>query len=305
MKTVGLVTINYNSEKETHACLASLKLMNIPEGFKLRIVVVDNASKTPFVLTAQEKKDEVELIRCEENLGFTGGNNIGMRYLLDHGDEYIMLLNNDTIVSQSLLSQLLKHLIEHPEAGVVVPKIYFAKGHEYHKDRYEKKDLGKVFWYAGGNVDLANVFTRHRGVDEVDHGQYDIPEPVGFATGCCLLTRREVLEKVGLFDDNFFLYFEDGDLGERIKRAGYTLLYVPSAYLWHINAGSSGSGSSLHDYYLTRNRMLFGMQYAPIRAKVALIRESVRLLVNGRTWQKKGIVDFYFKRFGKGSFESK
>ena len=305
MKTVGLVTINFNSEKETHACLESLTRMDVPKGFKLRIVVVDNASKVPFTLTPREKKDGIELLRSGENLGFTGGNNLGMRYVLDHGDEYVMLLNNDTIVSPELLTNLLTQLDADSRVGVTVPKIYFAKGHEYHKDRYEKKDLGKVFWYAGGEVDFANAYTRHRGVDEVDHGQYDTMEPVAFATGCCLLTRREVLEKVGLFDDKFFLYFEDGDLGERIKRAGYTLLYVPSAYLWHINAGSSGSGSSLHDYYLTRNRMLFGMRYAPLRTKIALIRESARLLLYGREWQKRGLRDFYMGIFGKGTFGSK
>ncbi|MDE2590022.1 MAG: glycosyltransferase family 2 protein, partial [Patescibacteria group bacterium] len=204
-----------------------------------------------------------------------------------------------------LLIKLLEQLHTDSGIGVVVPKIYFAKGHEYHKNRYEKKDLGKVLWYAGGTVDFANVYTLHRGLDEVDHGQYDKAEEVGFATGCCLLTKREVLEKVGLFDDKFFLYYEDGDLGERIKRAGYKIMYVPTAHLWHINAGSSGSGSSLHDYYLTRNRMLFGMQYAPIRAKVALIRESARLLISGREWQKIGIRDFYLKQFGKGTFASK
>jgi GT2 family glycosyltransferase len=302
MKTIGLVTINYNSEKETHACLVSLQKMKVPEGFTLQITVVDNASTTPFTLSFSEKKNWVTLLRSEKNLGFTGGNNIGIQSVLAKGCEYILLLNNDTIVDENLLINLLGYLQSDEKIGGVVPKIYFAKGHEFHKEKYKKEDLGNVFWYAGGMVDYANVFTRHRGVDEVDHGQYNTPEKVDFATGCCLLLKREVLEKVGVFDNNYFLYFEDGDLSQRIRKAGYTLWYVPSAIVWHVNAASSGSGSTLHDYYLTRNRMYFGMKYAPFRAKIALIRESMRLLVGGREWQKKGIRDFYLGKMGKGSW---
>ncbi len=302
MKKIGLVTINYNSDKETHACLASLKKMHIPEGYALRVVVIDNASKIPFVLTPEEKKEDIELIRTNENLGFTGGNNLGIRYVMDHGDAYIMLLNNDTIVDKNTLLELLNGFHTTENIGVTVPKIYFAKGHEFHKERYKKEQLGKVFWYAGGGIDMANVFTYHRGVDEIDQGQYDTSQSVDFATGCCMLIKKEVLEKVGLFDDTFFLYFEDGDLSMRIQRAGFILMYTPKAIIWHINAGSSGSGSSLHDYFLTRNRMVFGMRYVSPRTKIALIKESMRLLFAGREWQKKGIVDFYLGRFGKGSW---
>jgi len=303
MKAVGLITINYNSEKETHACLASLKKLTVPNGYSLHIMVVDNGSKVPFVLTKEEEqRGNIHLIRSEQNLGFTGGNNLGIQHVLDKGASYVMLLNNDTIADPKLFVELLKELESDNTVGMTVPKIYFAKGHEYHKDKYKKEDLGNVFWYAGGSVDFANVFTRHRGIDEVDHGQYDSVEEVDFATGCCVLIKREVLEKVGLFDDTFFLYFEDGDLSMRVKKAGYKILYVPSAILWHINAGSSGSGSALHDYYLTRNRMVFGMRYAPLRSRIALIKESIRLLINGREWQKKGLRDFYLGNFGKGSF---
>ena len=303
MKTIGLVTINFNSDKETHTCLESLERLLIPKDCNFHILIVDNGSKVPFMLTKEEKeRGNVHLIRSEENLGFTGGNNLGMQHLLDKGATHIMLLNNDTIVDPKLLSKLLEKLDSSNSIGMVVPKIYFAKGHEYHKNKYKKEDLGNVFWYAGGNVDFANVFTRHRGVDEVDHGQYDLEEEIDFATGCCVLIKRNVLEKIGLFDDKFFLYFEDGDLSMRVKKTGYKIFYVPSAVLWHINAGSSGSGSNLHDYYLTRNRMYFGMKYAPFRSKLALIRESIRLLLSGREWQKKGIQDFYLGRMGKGSW---
>ena len=187
--------------------------------------------------------------------------------------------------------------------AVVTPKIYFAKGHEYHKDKYKKEDLGKVFWYAGGYTDWDNVTSIHRGVDEVDHGQYDKIEEIQFATGCCMLLKKEVFEKVGLFDDRYFLYYEDADLNERIKRAGYKIYYVPTAILIHINAASSGgAGNSLQDYFITRNKILFGMTYAPLRTKLALIRESISLLRIGRPNQKLAIRDFYLHKFNKGTF---
>lgn len=152
-------------------------------------------------------------------------------------------------------------------------------------------------------MDWGNVLGSHRGVNEVDKGQYDRMDRTDFASGCCLLIKREVLETVGMFDEKYFLYYEDSDLAERAKRKNYSIMYAPKAYLWHKNAGSAGgSGSALQDYYITRNRLLFGMRYASIRTRIALLKESMRLLVTGRAWQKKGVRDFYLRRFGKGSY---
>lgn len=302
MKKLFVVTVTFNSSKETHDFLESMRNVKTDD-FSVDIVVVDNGSKQPFILGTSEKNDRTHLIRLDDNTGFTGGNNVGMQYALENGADYVMLVNNDTIVEPDLVKNLVKVLESNPRIGVTTPKIYFAKGHEFHKDRYKKEDLGKVFWFAGGYTDWANVMSIHRGVDEVDTGQYDKTEQVTFASGCCMMLRREVLGKVGLFDDRYFLYFEDADLNERIQRAGYTIFYVPSAVLWHINAGSTGgSGSLLQDYFQTRNRMLFGMKYAPLRSKIALIRESIRLFRSGRPMQRKGIKDFYLGRFGKGSW---
>lgn len=301
MINVALITINFNGDKDTHTCLLSVSKLS-KNNIRLSVIVVDNGSEKNFALREDEKKDNVICLRSEKNLGFTGGNNLGMQYALRNGADYILLLNNDTIVEKNLLNELVESINKNPLAGVAVPKIYFAKGHEYHKSKYKKEELGKVFWYAGGGIDWKNVYTFHRGVDEVDNGQYQKEENVDFATGCCMLIKRETLEKVGFFDDKFFLYFEDGDLSERIKKAGFSMRYVPTAIVWHINAGSSGSGSGLHDYYLTRNRMIFGMRYAPFKSKLALIKESMHLLISGREWQQKGIRDFYLGRLGKGSF---
>jgi len=111
-----------------------------------------------------------------------------------------------------------------------------------------------------------------------------------------------MFQKIGLFDKKYFLYFEDVDLSLRVKKAGFKVIFCPKAKIWHLNSGSSGSGSSLHDYFITRNRLLFGMKYASLRSKIALIKESLELLKNGRKWQKIGVRDFYFRRYGKGSW---
>jgi GT2 family glycosyltransferase len=117
------------------------------------------------------------------------------------------------------------------------------------------------------------------------------------------MLKKEILEKVKGYNEEYFLYYEDADLSMRIKKLGSKIIYNPNAIIWHKNAQSSGgSGSNLQDYYISRNRMLFGLKYASLRAKIALIRESLRILVGGRKWQKIGIKDYYFNKLGKGSY---
>ncbi|MEK7570648.1 MAG: glycosyltransferase family 2 protein [Patescibacteria group bacterium] len=301
MKKIAIVTVNYNTADETKKLLVSLEKIK-KDTISLEVIVVDNGSKERLVLDPKDFSYQLQLLYSEENTGFTGGYNRGIRQALVDGAEYLLLINNDTIVDPLVLTKLLEPFETDKKIGITVPKIYFARGHEFHKGRYTEKDLGRVFWYAGGAMDWDHVMSRHRGVDEVDHGQYDVTEQTGFATGCCLLVKREVFKKAGLFADNYFLYFEDADFTQRVKQLDYDILYVPAAIIWHSNAGSSGSGGELHDYFLTRNRMLFGMKYAPLRTKIALVRESIRLLNQGRPFQKKGIQDFYLRKFGKGSF---
>lgn len=302
MKKISLVTVNFNTDKDTLDLIESLKKVKTPD-FSLEIIVVDNGSKDPGALDGLK---DVTLIKLAENTGFTGGYNTGMKKALENGADYILIINNDTIVDPQMISAMLEVFQKDDQIGLTVPKIYFAKGHEFHKDRYKKDELGKVFWYAGGHTDWANIKSIHRGVDEVDHGQYDKTEEVTFATGCCMMFPREVLERVGLFDEKFFLYYEDADLNERILRAGYKIYYVPDAVLFHVNASSTGgAGSLLQDYFITRNQMVFGLRYAPLRAKLALIRQSLRLLSNGRDKQKQAIRDFYTGKLGKGTYFNK
>lgn len=310
MQKISFVILNYNGRDNTIECLKSIENVLLPKDKMSEIIVVDNASTdgspsviSNFISPAAGQISNLKLIENKENLGFSEGNNVGIRYGIENKSDYIIILNNDTIVDKHLIVEFLKSAGKDENIGMVVPKIYFAKGYEFHKDRYKEEDKGKVLWYAGGKIDFSNVIGKHRGVDEVDMGQYDKEEETEFASGCCMLVKRDVFAKIGLFNEKYFLYYEDNDFSQKAKNAGYRIIYSPKAIVWHKNAASAGgSGSSLQDYYITRNRMLFGIKYAPFKSKLALIKESILLLLRGRYWQKRGIWDFYTGRFGRGSF---
>lgn len=303
MKKVFLVTLNYKNHKDTYELLKSLQKVKT-DGFLINVVIVDNYPSDQIKVDLKEFKDlNLHLIYNEKNLGFSGGNNVGIKYSVKNNADYVVIQNNDTLVDPEYIKELIKAAESNDQIGAVVPKIYFAKGYEFHKDRYKDEDLGKVIWYAGGCIDWRNVLGNHKGVDEVDKGQYDKEEETELATGCCILIKGKIIDKVLGYDDRYFLYYEDADLSQRIQRAGHKLLYAPKAVIWHKNAQSTGgSGSDLQDYFITRNRLLFGMRFAGIRAKTALIKESLKLISNGRKWQRKGVMDYYLRKFGKGSY---
>ncbi len=302
MKHVFISILTFNDNQSTQDCLDSIEKLSV-NNFKLSVVVVDNASEKEFATENKYNNFELFVLRNEKNLGFSGGQNTGIDFSIRNGADFVLILNNDTILDKDLVEELLKPFAD-DKVGAVVPKIYFAKGHEYHKDRYKEQELGKVIWYAGGFMDWANVIGKHIGVDEVDKGQFSEINETEIPTGCCMMLSREVLEKSSFFDERFFLYYEDADLGMRIKKLGYKITFNPRAILWHLNAAATGgSGSSLQDYYISRNRMLFGFKYVNLRVKAALVKESILILLKGRKWQKIGIRDFYLNVFGKGSYQ--
>jgi GT2 family glycosyltransferase len=288
--------------------LESIKKLEV-SGFELEIVVVDNASSDGSQKAVERtfKNITKKNVYCKQiynkaNLGFAAGNNVGMKYSLDSGADYLLVLNNDTEVDKNVVKKLLEVANKHTKAGAISPKIYFAKGFEFHK-KYKKQDLGKVIWYAGGDMDWNNIYGSNYGVDEMDKGQFEKTKETDFTTGACVLLNSKALKDVGLFDEKYFMYSEDADLSQRLKKNGWRVLYTPETHIWHKVAQSSGIGSDLNDYFITRNRLLFGVRYAKLRTKIALIRESFRFLATGRKWQKIGIRDFYLGRFGKGSWK--
>lgn len=299
---VSVVILNWNGYKDTIVCLDSISKLT-PGNFELKTLVVDNASTDNSLTEIREKFPKIKIIKNKQNLGFAEGNNVGIRHAMKEGADYVLILNNDTILDKNLLNEFVNAIEKHPKAGALTAKIYFAKGYEFHKSRYKDSDLGKVIWSAGGRIDWKNVYGTNFGVDEVDKGQFSNLKNTDFATGACSMFNIKALTEVGLFDQKYYLYLEDMDLSYRLKLHGWEILFVPKAILWHKVSQSSSIGSQLNDYFITRNRLIFGMKYAGKRAKAALVKESLKFMVKGRKWQKIGVVDYYMGKFGKGSWK--
>ncbi|MDP2632917.1 MAG: glycosyltransferase family 2 protein [Candidatus Curtissbacteria bacterium] len=292
---IAIVVLNFNGLEDTLECLDSLRRLEIGKN-TLEIIVVDNASQDGSA-EAMSKLRDINLLATSNNLGFCGGNNLGIKRAMDRGADWILILNNDTTVDFHLIEAFLK---DAKDADIITPKIYFAAGFEFHKSRYKKSELGKVIWYAGANIDWKNIIGTHNGVDEVDRGQFSKKREIDLATGACMFVSRKVFENIGLFDEKYFLYMEDMDFCVRAKGAGFKILFEPKAILWHKNAASTGgSGSDLQDYYITRNRLLFAARYAKIRTKIAVVRQIIKESAN--PIKRKALLDFFTFKFGKGS----
>ena len=293
---VFVIIVNWNGKKDTEVCLSSLEKIE-KHNAQIHAVVVDNGSADDSVTSIRKKFPRVRVLTTGKNLGFTGGNNTGITYALAHRADFVWLLNNDTFVDPHVLDIL--SAFQDPKVGICGSKIYFAAGREFHHDRYKEQDRGKVFWYAGGLIDWHNMYASHRGVDEIDRGQYDTEKETPFITGCSMMIRKSVFDHIGIFDDRYYLYLEDLDFCLRAKKAGFSLRYVPASVLWHMNAGStSRPGNPLQQYYITRNRLLIGRLYASGRTRFALTREALRFLLFGTTVQRKAVADAYCNRFG-------
>jgi len=292
---IAIVVLNYNGLTNTLECLDSLKRLE-KNNYVIELIVVDNASSDGSAEALSKLKD-ISFISSEKNLGFCGGNNLGIKRALQRKADWILILNNDTIVDENLTNNLLK---DAGNADIISPKIYFAPGYEFHKNRYKKSELGKVIWYAGADIDWQNIIGTHTGVDEVDTGQFSKKREITLATGAGMFIKSEVLEKIGSFNEKYFLYLEDMDFCVRAKRAGFKIVFQPEAILWHKNAASTGgSGSKLQDYYITRNRLLFAMKYASLRTKLALIKQIIKESTNPT--KRRALLDFITGKLNKGS----
>lgn len=302
MKKITIIIVTWNNQKDLLETLSSLRGINQSD-FTLETIVVDNASSDNSVFETKNQFPDVKIIQNQENLGFAQGNNIGIAAALENKSDYLLLLNNDTLVEKNFLQKLFQTAENDLSLGLISPKIYFARGYEFHRDRYAEKDRGKVIWYAGGKIDWNNIICSHRGVDEVDIGQYNKGEITDFATGCCVLIRKELVLKIGILDKKYFMYFEDVDYSVRAKKIDYRVFYESKSIIWHKNAASSGKpGSPLHNYYLTRNRLYFGMKYAGNRTKTALFKDAFHLFKRNLPGERKGIIDFFLNRYDGRNF---
>ncbi|HSV94669.1 MAG TPA: glycosyltransferase family 2 protein [Spirochaetia bacterium] len=297
---IGFIIVSFHSIEDTLDVVKQLDKNTLPLGVNSTVFVVDN-DRSEELKEKLNKYPQAVYVESPGNVGFAAGNNLGFKKALQDETDIIVLINNDTIVPEDLVLKILASPIVEKTTGVVGGLIYFAKGFEF-EDKYKKDELGKVIWYAGGEYDWDNVYAKHIGVNEVDKGQYDGQRETDFITGCLFITKADVLRKVGLFDERYCLYFEDSDLGLRIKKAGYKLIIDSNVKLWHKVAQSSAIGSPLNDYFITRNRLLFGMDYARSRTKFALLREAVKKLFIGTKAQKQAVRDFFMRKLGGGSW---
>jgi len=309
MKTVSIIVLNWNNPKLSVETVESiLKIEH--HSFLYTIYLIDNGSTDNSFSVFKQKystNSHIKIIRLEDNLGFVEGNNAGIKESLENGFDYTLIINNDVIVKPNFLQVLFDYLDQNQDVSLVGPKIYFAPGHEYHQKRYGKSELGRVIWSYGGTFDYNNVLGSNTGIDEVDRGQFnhDLKNP-SFISGCCILVNNIVFKKIGLFDPKYFMYLEDVDLCYRAKKSGYQLAIVANSHIWHINSGSSSIGGDLHDYFLTRNRLIFAFKHLSIRTKIAIARQSLQIFLNSKSkWQKKAITDFYRSKLGRGSWGEK
>jgi GT2 family glycosyltransferase len=257
--TVSIIVLNYNSRDDTLACLRSLEHLTY---LYVEVIVVDNGSTDGTVEAVREQFPDVTLMPTGANLGFTGGNNVAIRYALNKGADYIMLLNNDTIVAPDMIDRMLNALERDPSLGVVGPLIYYY-------------DQPEVVWSAGGSIDWQRGMTRMAGIGEEDKGQFgENARAVDFVSGCALLARRAVWERVGLLDDQFFMYYEEIEWCVRVNRAGFKIAHVPTAMIWHKISIEARAASPHTFYYMTRNRLLFlGRTGAGLRAQLVTLIE--------------------------------
>jgi GT2 family glycosyltransferase len=239
---VAIVVLNWNGLKDTLACLASLRQLTYPS---YQTVVVDNGSTDGSAEAMRAKYPDVPFIETGENLGYVGGNNVGLKWALEQGANYVLLLNNDTEVAPDFLSELVRAAESAASVGIVGPTIYYF-------------DRPQTIWSAGGAIDWTWGETRMVGLDQTDTGQFGCqPRPVDFVTGCAMLVKSQVIQQIGMLDPRFFAYYEDTEWSVRAARAGFAIWHVPSAKIWHKISPERRAASPQTHYYMTRNRLLF------------------------------------------------
>jgi GT2 family glycosyltransferase len=249
VRRLAVVVLNWNGLADTRAALASLQGCRVPAGWQANLMMVDNGSTDGSVEAVRREFPAVEVLALQENRRFAGGNDQGLRRALDAGAEAVMLVNNDTEADPGLFEHLLAALEADPRAGAAAPLIAFAQP----RDR---------IWYAGGHCVPALGLVAHRGLRAREHGQFTSVEATGYLTGCCLLARREAWERVGLLDERYFIYAEDSDWSLRARAAGYRLLFVPRARLWHKVSAASGAASPWKIYHRLRANLTLFARHA-------------------------------------------
>lgn len=239
---ISVILVNYNGAGDTIECISSI-CNSIEKDY--RVIVVDNCSTDDSVkkLKDNQNKYKFELLVAEKNLGFSNGNNIGIKRALELGTDYIWLLNNDTLIEPNTMTELLKCFAASIHCGVAIGKILYESCRE-------------KIWYAGGSFNQVNARTEHWHYNEISGINDNKLQRVTFATGCCVFMSITAFQKVGYMDEDYFLYEEDADYSIKIIRSGYEIIYNPQAIVYHKVSSSTGSSSPLSQYYSIRNKFL-------------------------------------------------
>lgn len=233
---LSIITVNFNGLNDTCALIDSITFNE-----DMEVIVVDNGSKENEASILQEHFPSIKAIRSDKNLGFAGGNNLGLKAAKG---KYLYLINNDTVFKQFNPQLLIRRLEASPKIGVVCPKIRFA---------WDNNPI-----QFAGYTPLSPITIRNQaiGFGEEDKGQYDTPRQTPYAHGAAMMLKREIIDKVGLMPEFFFLYYEELDWSMMITRAGYEIWYEPTCTIYHKESQSTGQNSPLRTYYITRNRLL-------------------------------------------------
>ena len=280
---ISIITINYNGLEETCQLIESLQ--QYPQDCSYEFIVVDNGSIQNEALLLQKKYPEVHVIRSEQNVGFSGGNNLGIQTAKGKG---IFLLNNDTLVTANDLKYLYERLYSSSVIGAVSPKIKFAFPPQHIQ--------------FSGFTPLSKYTLRNRtiGYNETDEGQFDIQQETSYLHGAAMMVKREVVEQVGRMPEIYFLYYEEMDWCTQMSRQGYQLWYEPRCTIYHKESRSTGKDSPLKTYYLTRNRLLYAWRnrqgrtlYISILYQLLMAnpKNIMMHLLHGRLLQAKAIFD--------------
>jgi GT2 family glycosyltransferase len=279
----AIILVNYNGLTDSIDCIESLyKIDNFDE---VKIIFVDNASKNDDGKVIKEKYTEVKVINSRVNRGFSVGNNLGITYALKEHFGYIVLLNNDTVVDSLMIEKLKECCTEN---SVVTPKMY------YYSNR-------NVIWYGGGRINRFTGNAQHYQMGCEDTHISEIKD-CSFATGCCIMIKSNTIEKIGLLNEDYFMYCEDTEFCIRLKLNGYNIQYVPDAKLWHkVSSSTGGSDSPFSTYYMTRNRLHYVKRYRKYFACTAyafsLVSRYIRMLQckdeNRKSAFKQGILDHF------------
>ena len=293
--SIYTIILTFKSWDNTLECLASISANHYPNNH----VIILYFSKTDQISELiGDQYPWVELLQLTNNNGYAGNNNVGITYAIEKGADWILILNDDTLLAADFYDRLIQAAAADPKAGMLGPLVYHA-------------DEPEVIQSAGGYFD--NQWNGlHFGIDQPDTGQFATNREVTWLNGCAILCRADVLKAIGGLDEKFFLYNEEVDLCLRVKEAGWKIKFTPGAKLWHKGVNRNYQPSPYVTYYMVRNHLfLLKKHNAPLRVRVAALAEKIRMITSYTLRPKwkhmrahrdaavQGLIDFLFQHMGK------